>query len=191
MKKLDKDEKVDDKKKLSKAKNEIDFEPETKDDVAESEMYVMYVMEGDLSDIDEHADLLTAMHEALSVTQRLKKRQVMRRFKGKMKTARKRSRKRKANLKVIKKRARRQAITNVKKILSKGRNLKKASASEKNRIERMAKRRGAFVNRLSKRLVIQKRRDETKRFQKNSESFSGDNLMETFNTLYDNLNKEK
>lgn len=185
----DKDDKKN-KKAPPKAKNEIDLEPETTDDNGQK-IAEEYVLEGDFSDINELEDILKSMHEDLSVAQRLQKRRVMKRYKSKIKIARKRAMKRKANRKVLTKRARRQAVTNVKKFIAKGRNLKDASASEKNRIERMVKRRKNMVTRLTRRLINTKRADERKRFQKSSQDFHGQELVEIFNTLYNTVTEEK
>jgi hypothetical protein len=193
MEKKEKDDKkpIDKKAKKSpeKAKNNIDFEPETDDSLEEA---IEYVLEGDLSDAEEvHiVSILEELKEALSVTQRMKKRMVMKRYRSKIKVGRKRAMKRRANRKTLQKRAKRQAIGNVKKFLSKGRNLKKASASEKNRIERLVNRRKKLVDRMSRKLINKKREAERKRFQKNSVEMTGNTLTETFNTFYNTFIKE-
>jgi hypothetical protein len=181
------------KKVPEKAKNEINFEPETEEDMmSEDEIIIAMVLEGDFSDIEEDhiKPILEELKEALSVTQRMKKRMVMKRYKSKIKIGRKRSMKRRANRKTLQKRAKRQAIGNVKKFLSKGRNLKKASASEKNRLERMVKGRKKLIDRMSRKLVNKKREAERKRFQKNSFEMSGTTLTETFDAFYNTLTKE-
>jgi len=201
MEKEEKEEKVPSKKKEQprnkakapeKTKNEIDFEPETDDTLDEDQMILDIVLEGDYSDVEEPymKEILEELQEALSVTQRMKKRMVMKRYKSKIKIGRKRAMKRRANRSVLKKRAKRQAIGNVKKFLSKGRDMKKASASEKSRLERLVKRKKKLIDRMSRKLVNKKRETERKRFQRNSVEMTGNMLSETFDIFYNTHTKE-
>ncbi|PCJ96832.1 MAG: hypothetical protein COA52_01075 [Hyphomicrobiales bacterium] len=176
-KKLKKDKK--DNKIPEKAKNSIDFTPTT-----DEQSIVEYALDGDLSDMNEHIEALKELLEDLSVTQRLKKKRVMKKFKAKIKVARRKSMRRRANTKTINKRARRQAISNVKKFLTKGKSLKNASASEKNRIERMVKKRKGLIDRSARKLRIGTRKKERARFQKSDVTFTGNELVETFDVFY-------
>ena len=172
-------------KQPDKAKNVIDTEP-TIEEQERIDIEFM-VLEGDLSDKEDYSDLLEELFEALSQTQRMKKKQVFRRYKSKIKIARKRAMKRRANKQVIKKRARKQAISNMKKFILKGKSLKGAPASEKNRVERLVKRRNTIVDRNSRRLIIGKKQQERKRFQKSDQDFNGLSLIESFNQIYDSI----
>lgn len=193
MKKVINDKKTD-KKSLPNVKNEINFEPETNDlddnDLEESILH--WIVEGDYSDFDEPdiKPIIDEIKEDITHTQRLKKRMTMKRHKSKLKIARRRASKRRANLGTIKKRARRQAISNIKKIITKGKNLKKSSASEKNRVERMVKRREPLVKRGARKLIRTKRSDERRRLQKNSVEMTGNTLNEVFDVFYNTLKKD-
>jgi hypothetical protein len=184
----------EDKKKASKSKvnNTVDLEPETEDEISEEAFIEMYVLDEDTSDVNEPeiSSILNELKEALSHTQRIKKKMVMKKYKNKLKIARKRSSRRRANLKVIKKRARRQAISNVKKMVTKGKNMKKASASEKSRVERIVKRRKVLVDRGARKLIKHKRSADTKRLQKSSYEMSGPTLNEIFSAYYDSIKKD-
>lgn len=193
---MKKEEKTSKKKAPDKVKDKIDFEPETNDtdaqDVHEQEMILDFVLEEDRSDLEEEhiQEILNSLNEELSKAQRVKKGLIMKRYKSKIKNSRKRQMKRRANIKVLQKRAKRQAISNMKKIIAKGRDLNKASASEKNRIERLVKRRKKLVDRMSKRLVNSKRSQDAKRLQRNSVEMTGNSLVETFDIFYNTLKKE-
>ena len=108
------------------------------------------------------------INEALSVAQRLKKKQQIRRYKAKMQIARKRSLKRRATNARLKSRARRTAVSNVKKKLSSGRNINKLSYAERARVEKLAARRKGMIQRQARRLIIKKRSLERKRLSRRS-----------------------
>lgn len=101
--------------------------------------------------------------EGLSVTQRVRKGAVMRRYKSKLKVARRRAMKRRAAMNVIRKRARRGAIGDVKKKLARGKKLSDLSYGERNRVEAMTKRRKALVDRIARRKINDKRIEDRKR----------------------------
>jgi len=163
-------------------KVKVDFEPAITEDV------LFYVMEGDLSDVDEFKDILEELAkelseeedltEALSVSQRLRRRAIMRRSRSRIKLGRRRAMMRRATTQRIQKRARRSAISMMKKRFAGGRNPGNLPYSERARVERMVARRKPAVNRLSRRLVRSKREQERKRFQKNSFEMSGNILNE-------------
>ena len=166
-------------KKPEKAKNEVDLNPTITE----------FVMDGDLSDIDLYADIIKELSEALTAADRQKRKQVMKRFKNKIKTARIRSEKRHANLATLKRRAKNQVIKNYKARMMGGSyaNYRKASASQKSAIERMIARRKNAITRATMRMINTKRIQDNNRLQKSSEYFTGDSLMETLNTLYNSL----
>ena len=132
----------------------VDFEPNLRDMDNLDEQY-MRMLE------DENF-----LAEVLSIGARLKKRQQIRRFRSKMKIARSRSMRRKANTSRISTRARRSALGNVKRKLAGGRSAKDMTYSERARIERLASRRKAMVNRQVRRIVIKKRAIERNRLSK-------------------------
>lgn len=175
-----------DKKNPEKAKNEVDLKPKLDDTVLE------WVMDDDLSDLEEMQSIIDELTEALSAADRQKKRQVMRRFKSKISVARKRQEKRHANKDVIKRRARMQVIKNLKTKFAGGNyaNYKDASASQKSAIERMVARRKALITRATNRMINKKRQQDRKKFQTSSESFENKSLIENFNIIYNSIIKE-
>lgn len=104
-----------------------------------------------------------AIQEALSVAQRIKKKHQMRRYKSRMKIARRRSMKRKATNARIKRRAQRQAVTNMKRRLAGGKSMSQLSYSSRARVERLAQRRKNAIKRQARRLVMVKRATERSR----------------------------
>lgn len=105
----------------------------------------------------------TVISEVLSVAARMKKRQQIRRYRSKMKIARKRSLKRRATQSRIQQRARRSALSAVKKKIAGGRAANTLTYSERARVERLAKRRRAVVQRTARRMVVGKRAIERRR----------------------------
>lgn len=101
--------------------------------------------------------------EGLSVTQRVRKGNVMRRYEGKLQVAKRRAMKRRAALGVIRKRARRGAVNDVKKKFARGRNLSDLSYGERNRVEAMVKRRKSLVDRIARRKINDKRIEDANR----------------------------
>lgn len=163
-----------------KKKTEVDFNPTIEEVIAHFEEEY-----GELS-----AEEIGIIEEELSHAARLKKKVKMKRFKTKIKRARDRSSRRRANTKVLEKRARRTAISAMKKKFAKGKDLKKASASEKNRIERMVKTRKKIIDRATKVGIRDKRSQERQRLSA-SERFEGTPIIETLNTIYDTLEEVK
>lgn len=155
---------VKDKKKLEKTNVEVDFEPkldlDSLDDDNDHEIKKIVKENLDLFDQDiiEHY-----LGEILSVSQRMKKKQQVRRYKARMQIARKRMMKRRATTGRLTNRARRSAIYGVKKRLAGGRTPGSLNYSERARIERLAKRRKNVIKRNTRRLLIKKRAQERKR----------------------------
>lgn len=101
--------------------------------------------------------------EVLSIAGRMKKRQQIRRHRAKMKISRKRALKRRATQSRIQTRARRSALSSVKKKIAGGRSSNQLTYAERARVERLAKRRKAVVTRTARRMVIAKRATERRR----------------------------
>lgn len=167
------------------ANNTVDLTPEIDESQVTEEL-----LDGDLSDLEEHAENIRLCLEDLNAAQRNQKKLVMRRYKSKIKNARKRALARRATTGVAKQRARRMAISSVKQKMYKGGNYQKAPASEKNRIERVVRRRKAIIDRLSNKLIRNVRANERKRLQNNSVELTGSQLTEFFNTVYDVVEKD-
>lgn len=143
---------------IIKSKVTVDFEPELMPEFYEGEEDLLEAMEAELSEVP--------LTEALTTAQRNKRKMIMRRYKSKLKIARKRSMRIRANAATIQKRARRQAIQNMKRKLAGGRNPSSLSVSEKNRVEKMTKKRASAVNRATRKLTRDKKTAERIRLQK-------------------------
>lgn len=183
-----------------KAKNEVDFEPVVDESPLsvnpnqkeEIDYVIEWALDGDYSDIEELSPILDEMCEAYSVSQRMHKRQVMRRYKNKIKVARVRAERRRANTSTLRKRAKVSVVKKYKARFFGGsyQQYQKASASQKNNIERLIKRRKAVIMRSTNRMINAKRQQDRRRLQRNSTEFTGNELIETFNNLYNSLIKE-
>jgi hypothetical protein len=132
-------------------------------------------------DMEEDTDL----EEALSLQQRIKKGIVMRRYAPKLAVARRRAMRRRAQRKVLTRRSRKQAIKDIKTKFSGGRDVTKLSAAEKNRLEKIVKKRGMIVNRLARKLYIGKKQSERKRLNNEFETV---NLAGIIDVMEDALN---
>ena len=149
--------------KLSGKQVKVELEP----DLKPFEDEINEIFDGDFSDLVEHHILIEEfIHEALSATQRYKRKAAMRRIKTKLQMARKRALKRRASTDVINRRARKAAISTIKRRLSGGIPSNSLSASEKSRIERMVSKRKSSVARLTRKLVKNKRAAERARLRK-------------------------
>lgn len=125
------------------------------------------IFDGDLSDIDDYD--LTGLAEGISVAARYRKRIIIRRYKNKIAVSRRRSMGRRAPQRVIQKRARRMAVTQIKRRFTQGRPTKSLSFSERSRVEGLIKKRRPAVARLGRRLVRQARNNETRRLHNSYE----------------------
>lgn len=153
-------------KSISKKSEKVDFDPELM--VVED---LEYLLDGDMDITEDVLEILQETYELLeakplSVSARIKKRQVLRRSRARIKLGRRRAMRRRANQTRIKKRARRQAVNNMKRRFSGGRKMSELSYSERARVERMASRRKAAINRQSVRLIRTKREQERKRLSR-------------------------
>lgn len=106
---------------------------------------------------------MAGVSEGLSLIQRLKRRQTMRKYENRLGMTRERAMKRRANLPVLRRRARKMATNRLKTKFAGGRDIKKLSSAEKSRLEDMLKKRKALVSRLADRLVKDERKIENKR----------------------------
>ena len=113
--------------------------------------------------IKEFYEEINQLDEALTIGQRVKKRQVMRRYRSRIQISRKRSLRRRATAGTLQKRARRSAISMVKKKYANKRPLNTLSYSERGRLERIVKSRKGAVARSTRRLVRVKRQQERQR----------------------------
>jgi len=104
-----------------------------------------------------NSELETIISEILSISARMKKRAGIRRYKFKMKNARRRALMRRADSVRINRRARRAAVNNMKKKFAGGTPLNKLSFSAKARVEKLAQKRQSAIKRNTRRQVIIKR----------------------------------
>ena len=88
--------------------------------------------------------------EEISNQARIKKAAVARRNKSKLKLGRSIAMKRKAGTKKLKSRARKSAISDVKKLVTKGKKVSELSFGEKKRAEKLVKKKKGLVDRLAK-----------------------------------------
>jgi hypothetical protein len=108
-------------------------------------------------------DTNMSMDEALTLTQRMRRRALMRRLKSKIAVGRRRAMRRKATVAVIQRRAYRAARAILaKKLLKK--NKADASYGEKVRVEKILKKRKAAIMRLARKLIPVIRKKEKERF---------------------------
>lgn len=178
----DKEKKVVDTKKEKEIKgaNGVDFEPSLEEYAIENAIDfkdLIELFDGDLSDIDLYEHLITEIVEAdqqdlaegLNASQRIRKGNVMRRNKVRLQIARRRSLRRRATTKTIQKRAHRSAVSALKSRFTQGRAVGSLSVAEKNRVERIVKRRKVAVQRMSRKLVRTARATERKRLNNSFE----------------------
>jgi hypothetical protein len=159
-------------------KNKVDTEPtihEAVEEFATLEEQIDYIVSYDYSDEEELKEEieaaraeLSALSEAITVADRLKKRSTMRRFRNKIDTKRERATNKRASIGVSLKRARRKAIDMMKKRFAKVQNISDLPNSEKARIEKLVSKRKKAIDRLAKKLVRTVRSNESKRLMKNS-----------------------
>jgi hypothetical protein len=175
------------KKAPDKAKNKVNFEPTTNEDV-------IYIMSGDVSDINEHMDIVEEfLGEDLTSVQRDRKGLIFNRYRSKIDASRKRSLNRQASLGTLKQRAKRQVVNKMKKRLlnKRGVAFATATASDKNRVERILKKRKQIVDRLVNTSIKNVRQLQKNRLSHKNESIETDgDLVEAFNNVYDSIVKE-
>lgn len=145
--------------------NFIEFEKGLPENLKEDAHEMFEVLQAEMELEEELASLgiEDLNEEGLTVTQRVRKGNVMRRYQGKLKTAKRRAMKRRAAMGVIRKRARRGAVGDVKKKFARGRNLSDLSYGERNRVEAMVKRRKSLVDRIARRKINDKRIEDASR----------------------------
>ena len=103
--------------------------------------------------------------ESVSVAQRLKKKQTMRKYKARLKLGRLRASKRTASREVIKKRAKRAARAMIFKKIASGKSKSNLSYSARGSYEKMVNRRAGAIKAIAKRLIPKARSIEAKRKQ--------------------------
>lgn len=118
------------------------------------------------------AEGLLEMHEGLTVGQRLKRKQIMRRYKARLGLAKKRAMKKRATVSVLRRRARKEAIKMVKKRLTGGRDIAHLSAGEKSRIEDLVKRKRKLVARLTTKMIKNARKRDAERRRTKTEQYT-------------------
>jgi len=134
----------------------------------------------------------------LTTSQRLKRRAVMRRFKGKIRMGQRRALRRKANTKVISRRSKRIAIKMMRKRILRGRKYSEISLSARQAVDRQVARRKTVIGRIAKRIEPKLRRAEASRRsgqgyksislgpvkkKKLKEGMSRDNLIQSVNAI--------
>ena len=119
------------------------------------------------------------LSEVLTVAQRLKKKNLMKRMKARIKIARKRALKRRANTDRLKKRARRSAINKVKKKFAGGKALNKLSMADKSRLEKIVARKKKAIDRISKKeMRVARKRDRNRMVKKEEMEWFVENYVE-------------
>tara|TARA_Y100000310_G_scaffold86612_1_gene83477 strand:- start:602 stop:2704 length:2103 start_codon:yes stop_codon:yes gene_type:complete len=118
-------------------------------------------------DVDEAFEEIEEDRKPLTVVQRLRRRQVMRRSKFKLQRARKIKSKKLATGDQLQKRSRKAAIATVRKRVAgkKGENFKNLAPGDKASVERRVASKGALVNKLARRLMPQIRKKEQARLK--------------------------
>ena len=118
-------------------------------------------------DVDEAFEEIEEDRKPLTVVQRLRRRQVMRRSKFKLQRARKIKSKKLATGDQLQKRSRKAAIAAVRKRVAgkKGENFKNLAPGDKASVERRVASKGALVNKLARRLMPQIRKKEQARLK--------------------------
>ena len=147
-------------KKSNKIKNEIELDPEETHGIP----------------LDEASKPLTPM-------QRRKRAMVMRRYRAKIKMARKRMMKRKASPEKIKARAKRQAINAMKTKLAGGKSYKEMSPSEKMMIDKRVAQRKSAIERIARRLIPKVRQQDLEKFRNKADKLNEDTIINTVNSV--------
>jgi len=141
----------------------------------------------------------------LTTAQRLKRRQVMRRSKGRIRAGQKRSIRRKANMKQISRRSRRIAIRLIRKRILRGKKYSNLSLSSRQAVDRIVARRKVAIGRIAKRIEPKLRRSEASRKsgggyksislssqpkKKLREGMSRDNLIQVVTEMFNQIAEE-
>ena len=106
------------------------------------------------------------VNEALTTQQRIKKRSVMRRLKGKIMKARERSRRRMAGVEKLRLRSRKQARNLLRQKFMKGKQYKDLPYATRAAIDKQLDRKKALVGRIAKRILPKVRKKEQERLKK-------------------------
>lgn len=145
-------------------KVKIDFDPILESDIA-------FILDGEFEDILEHEDVildlceeLSQIDEVLTMAGRYRKRAALRRNRTRIRIGRQRAMRRRATTARIGQRARRSAISTMKRRFAGGRAVNKLSFADRARVERIVSKRPRAVANLARRNVRVKRQLEIRRF---------------------------
>lgn len=103
------------------------------------------------------------LDEALTMVQRIKRRQIMKRMKGKIRVGQRRAKKRTASMVVLKRRAKLAAKRILTKRILKNKTKGDASFAERSRVEKMLLRKKGAVERIARKLMPKLRKKEQER----------------------------
>jgi hypothetical protein len=123
----------------------------------------MGIREGEENIEDIDLELAEELAEVISIQQRIKRRSRMRRFQSKLRAGLRRAKRRGITTADTERRARRRAMSAIKNRIAGGRAISDLGASERQRIEKMALKRKAAVQRLARRLRVKVRKDHMMR----------------------------
>lgn len=135
----------------------------------------------DTKNINNKIEIDPELEEALSRQQRRKKAITMRKNKSKIAAGRRRNKNRKASPEKLKKRARKAAISAVRKKVasSKGDSYNDLSPSQKEMVDKKVEKRKSLVNRLSKKMLpIVRKKEKERKMKKESIDFEFENFLE-------------
>lgn len=149
-------------------KVKIDFDPILEADLA-------FIFDNELEDIQEHQEEvqelreeLIELGEVLSVAARFRRRAILRRSRNRIRIGRQRALRRRATTQRITQRARRSAISALKRKFAGGRSVNQLSFADRARVERIVSKRPRAVANLTRRNIRVKRQLERQRFQRKS-----------------------
>lgn len=132
-------------------------------DIAEGEdEYIQYRAQKRRRGVMEETEEL---EEALDSTQRLKRSQLMRRLKSKLKIGRQKAAKKSANKEQLKKRAERRARLDMFKKMANGKDKSQMSLSDRKAIEKRMESKKGVIKRMAQKLLPQVRKDDQARKQ--------------------------
>ena len=134
----------------------------------------------------------TELQEVLSMQQRMKRRAIMRRLKGKIKRGRMIAQRRKASPEKLKKRAQRKAKEMIRKRLAgqRGANYKKLPVSARMAIDKRVESKKAVIAKIAKRLLPKVRRDEAKRFRDRMKKKTNEELIPLLTPIIEQVEYE-
>lgn len=111
------------------------------------------------------SDSEVLVDEALDNTQRMKRKQIMRRLKARMKVGRERAKRKTASLEKLKSRAQKRARSAMFKKLAAGKDKSEMSYADRKNVEKRLESKKGVIDRMAKKLLPQVRKDEQARKQ--------------------------